>query len=193
MTDSPQLQSESKIECQICGFANRLGSLICINCGSVIDTTIGARQKTRSLDVEALEKAGLVKLGHVEPAAQGSAYEVGMSVQLWIQDAIHPVILMPEQLRGALIMGRRDPMMQKSPDVDLDQFGGYRMGVSRRHATLEVVNGILYLTDLDSANGTYLNNRRLLVARRGEVVVAGDQIRLGQISIKTVFVPKETP
>ena len=192
MTDSPQLQAESKTECQICGFANRPGSLICTNCGSVIDTSAGARQKTRSLDLETLEKAGLVKLPQAEPAAQGAAYEVGMSVQLWIEEAIHPVILKPGQFQRALIMGRRDPMTQQSPDVDLDEFAGYRMGVSRRHATLEVLNGALYLTDLGSANGTYLNNQKM-VPRRGEVVVAGDQIRLGQISMKTVFVPKENP
>lgn len=33
--------------------------------------------------------------------------------------------------------------------------------VSRRHARLDVEDGIIYVTDLNSSNGTYLNGRRV--------------------------------
>ena len=48
--------------------------------------------------------------------------------------------------------------------------------VSRHHARLEAENGIVYLSDLDSANGTYLNGRRL---RQGIEVRPGDRIDVG--------------
>jgi len=33
--------------------------------------------------------------------------------------------------------------------------------VSRRHARLDVEDGVIYVTDLNSSNGTYLNGRRV--------------------------------
>ncbi|HLX25772.1 MAG TPA: FHA domain-containing protein [Candidatus Cybelea sp.] len=48
--------------------------------------------------------------------------------------------------------------------------------VSRRHARIETQNGVVYLEDLKSSNGTFLNGRRL-----GEPLElrAGDEIDVG--------------
>lgn len=48
--------------------------------------------------------------------------------------------------------------------------------VSRHHARLEAENGVVYVSDLDSANGTYLNGRRL---RQAIEVRPGDRIDVG--------------
>ena len=48
--------------------------------------------------------------------------------------------------------------------------------VSRRHARFESQNGIVYLDDLHSSNGTFLNGRRVTEAievREGDAVDAG--------------------
>lgn len=47
---------------------------------------------------------------------------------------------------------------------------------SRHHARLEAENGIVYVTDLESANGTFLNGRRLHQAIE---VRPGDRIDVG--------------
>jgi len=48
--------------------------------------------------------------------------------------------------------------------------------VSRRHARLESQNGVVFLRDLASSNGTFLNGKRL----RGAVeTLPGDEIDLG--------------
>jgi hypothetical protein len=48
--------------------------------------------------------------------------------------------------------------------------------VSRRHARLESQNGVVFLRDLDSSNGTFLNGKRL----KGTVeTLPGDEIDLG--------------
>ncbi|MHB8441208.1 MAG: FHA domain-containing protein [Candidatus Tyrphobacter sp.] len=47
---------------------------------------------------------------------------------------------------------------------------------SRHHARLEAENGIVYVTDLESANGTFLNGRRL---RQAIEVRPGDRIDVG--------------
>ncbi len=48
--------------------------------------------------------------------------------------------------------------------------------VSRHHARLDAENGIVYVTDLESGNGTFLNGRRL---RQAIEVRPGDRIDVG--------------
>ncbi|MGH7738002.1 MAG: FHA domain-containing protein [Candidatus Tyrphobacter sp.] len=48
--------------------------------------------------------------------------------------------------------------------------------VSRHHARLEAENAVVYLSDLESANGTYLNGRRV---REAIEVRPGDRIDVG--------------
>ena len=56
--------------------------------------------------------------------------------------------------------------------------------VSRRHASLQAAGGILYLTDLHSRNGTYLNGRRL--RDEGIEVKPGDHIDVGNTRIDVI-------
>ena len=54
--------------------------------------------------------------------------------------------------------------------------------VSSRHASLRYKDARFYLTDLDSSNGTYLNNASESIAR--EELRDNDVVRLGAISLK---------
>lgn len=56
--------------------------------------------------------------------------------------------------------------------------------VSRRHAELQYVRGVLYLTDLGSSNGTFLNGKRL--RDEGIEVQVGDDIDVGNARLKVV-------
>lgn len=52
-------------------------------------------------------------------------------------------------------------------------------GVSARHATLEYANGQWLLRDLQSTNGTFVNEQRVSVAE----VHDGDRIRCGGVEL----------
>ena len=54
--------------------------------------------------------------------------------------------------------------------------------VSGKHASLRYKDQKFYLTDLDSSNGTYLNDRSEPIAR--EELKDNDVVRLGEISLK---------
>jgi pSer/pThr/pTyr-binding forkhead associated (FHA) protein len=73
---------------------------------------------------------------------------------------------------GLAVIGRRAPI-----DVQLgdDPF------VSRRHAQLVAEGGDWFLVDLASANGSFVNQRRVTGARRLE---AGDLIQVGNTSLR---------
>lgn len=59
--------------------------------------------------------------------------------------------------------------------------------LSRRHVKLFVQDGLLYLRDLGSANGTYLNGERVTEAR----VRRGDELRFDTLSFGVIGPPSE--
>lgn len=105
-------------------------------------------------------------------------------LRIEVEGTAEPILLKPGP---EVILGRRDPTTGAMPDVDLTQFAGYRMGVSRRHAALRPGEGRrLDLWDLGSSNGTFLNGTRL-GAHRPYRLRDGDEIRLGQMLMRLYF------
>ncbi len=61
-------------------------------------------------------------------------------------------------------------------------------GISRRHFTISVDDSDATLTDLASANGTYLNNEKVTAPL---ILKRGDMIKIGSVAMK--FLPKGDP
>jgi hypothetical protein len=79
-----------------------------------------------------------------------------------------------------LLLGRRDPDQDFIPDIDLfDQEAATNRYISRRQARLYFKDGGLWLEDLESSNGTALNNH-LIEAHKPRRLKPGDKILLGQ-------------
>jgi pSer/pThr/pTyr-binding forkhead associated (FHA) protein len=81
-----------------------------------------------------------------------------------------------------ITIGRRDPKRRINPTLDLTEDNGAKLGVSRLHAEINYVNGRYYVRDLDSANGTWVNESKL-APQQPFPIDSGDQVRLGQIAI----------
>jgi hypothetical protein len=90
-----------------------------------------------------------------------------------------------------LVIGRFDPDTNTSPPVDLEAAGGMDRGVSRRHASIIRQDGLLYVSDHGSHNGTYLNGQRL-VPRQPRILRDGDDLRLAQLVLRVKFVRTNT-
>ena len=84
------------------------------------------------------------------------------------------------------VLGRRDPSSQVTPELDLTPYGGYQMGISRRHAILRLRENHLEVVDLGSRNGSYLNGNRLK-AHHAEYISDGSELRLGKIIMRLNF------
>jgi len=85
-------------------------------------------------------------------------------------------------------MGRSEPTRPYKPDVDLAEWQGMELGVSRRHGKLHFDTGRLYYTDLKSSNGSRVNGAGLY----SEIPVAledGDEICLGKVAFRVYFGP----
>lgn len=87
-----------------------------------------------------------------------------------------------------IIMGRRPRLEDPPVTIDLEGYQGHELGVSRQHAMLKVFKGALILVDLDSVNGTYVNEQRAMPLKR-YAILDGSSIRLGGVTIKMRFNP----
>jgi pSer/pThr/pTyr-binding forkhead associated (FHA) protein len=86
----------------------------------------------------------------------------------------------------AMVMGRRtedDEVLQ----IDLNRYGAGQLGVSRRHAQIDVQGGELFIRDLGSTNGTRLNGA-LLTSEQPVRLRDGDELELGQFRTVVRFI-----
>src|SRR5262249_24925958 len=90
---------------------------------------------------------------------------------------------LPPPPAAQAIVGRADPVSNFFPDIDLNPYGAIDNGVGRRHMHLFVQGGQLMIEDLDSTNGTLLNNQKL-APRQPQPLRDGDQIIVGKLLLR---------
>jgi len=174
--DSP---NENIIVCQVCGHRNLKGTLICENCSAML-TTDNQRGGTRNLRDELPE----FQTNPVFSKDSTGTFAEGTRLRLDIvgQDARIEVQLSHQ----GLIVGRRDPTARQRPDIDMEDYEGYRLGVSRKHASFSADADELTLQDYGSANGTFLNGVRL-PSHQPHKIHDGDVIRFGHLTARVYF------
>lgn len=82
-----------------------------------------------------------------------------------------------------LVVGRADPRSKQDPDLDMSPHGAEMQGVSRQHAALIPGADGLYLADLESTNGTWINGKYLGPGQR-YALTPGDVIDLGLLRLE---------
>jgi uncharacterized protein (TIGR02996 family) len=104
-------------------------------------------------------------------------------VHLQVQRGLRPGMLYPVW-DGLNFVGRAD---EQPVDIDLeDQEPPDRMWSSRQHAVIAWENGALTLEDLNSANGTYVNRRRVYPGHR-HALVQRDVIQIGTVQLRVLL------
>lgn len=98
-------------------------------------------------------------------------------ISITVPEQPNPLVFNGESV---ITIGRRDDHMGINPSVDLSTLKGIQLGVSRRHAEISAHNGQFFIKDLQSANGTWVNDLRL-VSGQYYHLRSGDQLRFGRI------------
>lgn len=87
------------------------------------------------------------------------------------------------------LIGRRDPMSNIFPEVDLSKYDP-QTKISRRHARIRREGGNYIVEDLGSSNGTIVlpvvSDSMRLLPHQSHVLVNGDKIRLGDTTLHFV-------
>jgi hypothetical protein len=90
------------------------------------------------------------------------------------------------QLTEELYIGRAAPETGALPMLDLTDYGAAHAGVSRRHAVIQLTEAGVILRDLDSTNGTLLNNQ-LLEPDTPYLLRSGDEVHFGELLVHILF------
>jgi pSer/pThr/pTyr-binding forkhead associated (FHA) protein len=176
-------------KCWNCGAEQFDGTIFCLDCGaSLIGDQGSRRETTASLGQNTLIPEDVAKAIPTEPTVvpEPDSAPVGTKGKefcLVVLNSGQRLLLEPER---NLLVGRKDKNRNIFPDVDIAEYGGYDAGVSRRHALLSLHNGHCILEDLSSANGTFVNNRRL-APNQPTSVNDGDEIKFGTLLLRIEF------
>lgn len=87
---------------------------------------------------------------------------------------------------GESLIGRVDPNRGIRPEVDLSKYDPAAR-VSRRHARIVVQDNQYFIEDLGSANGTFLNGSNKLAQGKPQLLTTGDELKLGETTLKFVM------
>ena len=93
-----------------------------------------------------------------------------------------------QMLQRELTFGRIDRVSGATPDVNLEEFGGADLGVSRVHMSLayDPKQQRVYIKDMGSSNGLFVNGQQLH-SHEVRVLHSGDQLELGQLVLQVLF------
>ncbi len=96
------------------------------------------------------------------------------------------------QVAEPITVGRADSTGTYTPDIDLGPYGGENEGVSRRHLIFHADQEGLFVTDMQSGNGTLLNGMRL-EPEKPYLLKYEDELQLGHmiLSVKVIVSPNQ--
>jgi hypothetical protein len=162
--------------CPTCGSKQMIGALACEFCGTPFNIALADPTTTRQVDQGGLSpEAGEHFMRGLASPQEGLALHMpGKSTPFAIQT------------QKSFIVGRRGPEDTKSPLVDLSQFNGFEMGVSRQHVMIRRSSEGYEVVDLESRNGTWLDDQRL-VPNRAYAIPGRAQIRLGMLRLFVIY------
>jgi pSer/pThr/pTyr-binding forkhead associated (FHA) protein len=94
--------------------------------------------------------------------------------------------VLPLSERNEFTLGRISDGQPIMPDIDLSPYQAYARGVSRLHAVLKREASRVFLMDLGSSNGTFVNGKRL-PPNVDHAISNGDVVALGKLKIQILL------
>ena len=171
------------IICPNCNHENMAGAAFCTDCGAMLlETETLTTQKIRKVDASQEAPPRTVAAAPAsKPPRPSSPTDNWATLHLLDSGQILPLADRNEFTLGRVSEGQ--PVM---PDIDLGPFRAYTHGVSRLHAVIRRgVNNVL-VSDLESANGTFVNGQRL-PANEERSLSHGDVVSLGGLKIQILL------
>lgn len=165
------------IECPSCKHREFVGTLYCSECGTRLVNVTPAPTISIPRDQVNLEASA------TKPSVpEGPDLSSGALLGLRVVSSGEVLSLIG---RDNYTLGRAVEGQPIIPDVDLSPYDAFEQGVSRLHAELRLLDDGVFIVDLDSANGTLLNGRRIEI-QKPIATRHGDIIQLGRMRLQLI-------
>lgn len=165
------------IVCSNCRHTNVAGAVFCNECGAPL--AAGETLTTQNMKNPASRDA----LQTSEASAVLTPPLESHWVMLHLLDTGQ---MLPLAERNEFTMGRTSEGQPIMPDIDLSPYQAYANGVSRLHAVIRRGTHAVVLMDLGSANGTFVNGKRL-DSNVEHPLENGDVVALGKLKIQVLL------
>jgi pSer/pThr/pTyr-binding forkhead associated (FHA) protein len=164
------------IECPRCKHQHFVGTLHCSECGARL---VHTSPITTSFPREQIAEEALATKPTVP---EGPELRSGALLGLRVVSTGEILSLLG---RINYTLGRSIKGQAVIPDIDLSPFEAFNLGVSRLHAEMRLKSDGVYVLDLNSANGTLINGKRLDVLEP-KPIRHGDIIQLGRLRLQLI-------
>src|SRR5512133_1767475 len=142
--------------CPVCKTKNEPEALVCAHCGAVLkDSLIDSAYKTKTTDMQALTPE-MIREWSLKEEKRTAVPDSGIA--FYVDGHSMPAYIDSEE---EFVLGRKAGTTSERL-LDLAPFGGYSLGVSRRHVIIRRKEDGYEVLDLGSVNGTWLNEERLV-------------------------------
>ena len=166
------------IVCFNCKHPNMAGALFCAECGAQLSG--GDSLTTQNISTQQFER-----VNDREP--KSDIYQPFDGSDAW--GSLHLLDtgqVLPLSVRNEFTIGRVSEGQPIMPDIDLSPYQAYAAGVSRLHAVIKRDGSRIIFIDLGSANGTYINGKRL-TPNVEQTLNHGDIIALGKLKLQILI------
>lgn len=164
------------IECPNCQHNNLDGTVFCSECGVQLSGTNSIVTHNIPADSHPLPPID-------EKKTEAFAKELDTWASLHLLDSGQ---ILPLGDRTEFTLGRVSEAQPIMPDIDLTPYQAYASGVSRLHAVLKREGKRVFVMDLGSSNGSYLNGKRLK-PNTEQTLNHGDMLALGKLKIQILL------
>jgi len=166
------------IVCSNCKHTNISGALFCSECGAQL---IGSDMlTTQNMAPDLVQE---VVKSDVSPAKPAPVAALNTWITLHLMDTGQ---MLPLGDRSEFTLGRISEGQPIMPDIDLTPYQAYASGVSRLHAVIKQVGDHVLIMDLGSANGTFINGKRLS-PNVEQTLNNGDIIAFGKLKLQALL------
>lgn len=167
--------------CSNCGHLNTNGAVQCEECATLLDDrTLFTKSFNYPADQPSTSESAAFLQGATVPS------ECLLVLTPVGSDQAVPIQL---TVTSYALLGRTSSGLGPNM-VDLSALDAQKLGVSRKHVRLTIRGNTVQVMDLGSANGTFINDQRLL-ANQYYGLLDGDVLKLGHLPLQiTLAVPQ---
>jgi hypothetical protein len=166
------------ILCQNCLHEETLGAMFCSECGVQLIYAKGVPTGTMRMTTSKLWAKQVETKGTPEPVVNSDTL-ISLSI-------INTGDCLPLSSLNEVTLGRVSEGQPVIPDIDLTPYKAYEGGVSRMHASIRMIEDLVMVTDLGSANGTRVNGMQT-TPHIPCPIKHGDIITLGKFKIQLLL------